>query len=357
MARSAFIMAGGSGERFWPLSRLRRPKQLLRLTDPKLTLLEEAARRIEPLLGAGHVYVITGRHLEGPIRQAAVVPPENVWAEPAKKNTLGALAWVAANLMAQGRASETLAILTADHKIADAEKFRQTVKLAMECAEQTQGLVTCGIVPTRPETGYGYVELDPSQPMQGGAARAAGFREKPDAETAQHFVESGRFLWNSGMFFWTVQAFLRELNHANPAAHEFTVEMANALSAGEPDLAEDLFLRLPSASIDFALMEKAESVFVVRGEFGWDDVGAWDALPRSLESDPNGNVFQGDCVVIDCANVVVYNENPSQTIAMVGVNDMVVVQTEDALLICPMDQAQRVKEIVERLKESNAELL
>lgn len=352
----AFIMAGGSGERFWPLSRRSRPKQLLRLTHPSQTLLEEAVRRVEPLVGAEGAYVITGRHLHAPIEAAGVVPAGHVWAEPLKRNTLGALCWVAARLLAYGDRDSTLAILTADHKIADPEAFRATVAVALRAAEATGGLVTCGISPTRPETGYGYIEVDRSAPTDG-AWRSLGFREKPDAPTAQEFLSSGRFLWNSGMFFWTLEAFLRELKAAQPSAHAATEAIANALRSGDEGRAEQEFAGLPDISIDFALMERAERVFVVEAGFGWDDVGAWDALTRSLENDARGNVASGEVLLVDTGGSVAVNERDGALLALVGVEGLVVVQTEDATLVCPAEQSQRVKEIVDRLKAERPDLL
>lgn len=349
-------MAGGSGERFWPLSRASRPKQLLKLTDPNQTLLEESVRRIEPLVGKEGVYVITGKSLRKPIEDSAILTPPHVWVEPQKKNTLGALVWVTANLIAQERVDSTLAILTADHKISDPEAFRKTVELAMSTAEDTQGLVTCGIVPTRPETGYGYIELDRSSTTDLGSIRSKGFREKPDLESAIQFVNTGDFLWNSGMFFWTIKAFLRELESAQPEVLQICHQIANALKSDEFDAAAAAFDSLPSLSVDYAVMEKASEVWVVEAKFGWDDVGAWDALSRSIEAKTESGVEIGDVLAIDCKNVVFYNDSGKKLTA-VGIENIVAVVTDDAILLCPIDQAQRVKEVVERLKKSDPNLL
>ncbi len=349
-------MAGGTGERFWPLSRASRPKQLLKLTDPNQTLLEESVRRIEPLVGESGVYVITGRHLQKPIEDSGILFPPHIWVEPQKKNTLGALVWVTANLIAQDREDSTLAILTADHKISDPDAFRGMVDLAMATAEETGGLVTCGIVPTRPETGYGYIELDRRTTTDSGSIRSKGFREKPDLESAIQFVNSGDFLWNSGMFFWTTKAFLRELESAQPEVHAICFQIANALKSNEIDAANAAFDSLPSLSVDYAVMEKASEVWVVEAKFGWDDVGAWDSLTRTMPTNQGGNVEVGDVLAIDCKNVVFYNESGLKLTA-VGIENIVAVATEDAILLCPIDQAQRVKEVVERLKGENPELL
>lgn len=355
MARLAFVMAGGAGERFWPLSRASRPKQLLRLADPKRSLLQEAVERIEPLVGKHAVYVITGSALEAPIRESGAVAAEKVWAEPSKRNTLGALVWVAAKLLADGRASDVLAILTADHRIADEDAFRSMVDLALSTAESTGGLVTCGIVPTRPETGYGYIEAGES--IGPGVRRAISFREKPEIETARGFVESGNFLWNSGMFFWTVEAFVRELAASNPEAAELLRRITFALESGDDGRAAVAFDELPNMSIDYALMERASEVYVVEGRFGWDDIGAWDALPRSMGADPKGNLVIGEALALGCSDSVLYNESQKQILAALGVEGLIAVATDDAILICPMDHAQRVKELVEELKKDHERLL
>lgn len=358
MERFAVIMAGGSGERFWPLSRINHPKQLLKLTDPDRSLLQEAVDRIAPLVGRENVKIITARHLQHSIEESNCAEVGNVWAEPMKRNTLGALCWVAAKFLSLGIDQATLAILTADHKIFPEASFRNTVALAMETAEQSGGWVTCGIVPTRPETGYGYIELDRSETMASGAIRSAGFREKPDPETAQFFVESGKFLWNSGMFFFTLAGFSSELQHAQPEAHEVVRRTAVALAANRIDEAESAFAELPNLSIDYAVAEKARNLWVVEAAFEWDDVGAWDALSRSMpHSDGNGNVALGNCELIDVRNSVVYNDAPAIKTAIVGLDDLVVVLTDDALLVCPKGQSQRVKEIVERLKAEQSPLL
>lgn len=354
----AFIMAGGSGERFWPLSRVKRPKQLLKLTSPTETLLEEAVNRVAPLVQRENVGIITGRHLLDPIQEAACVNSNMLLAEPNKRNTLGALIWVAANLIARNETDSSLAILTADHKIDDAEAFRETVRKAMETAEETGALVTCGIKPTRPEIGYGYIELDRDSTLQNGAIHSNGFREKPNAETAVQFVESGSFLWNSGMFFFTLPTLLDELARSQPECHAITVAIAGALQSGDNEKAEEEFNKLPNISFDYAIAEKAESIYVVEATFGWDDVGAWDALSRSLSAqDDSNNTSFGDVVLIDNDDCIFYNDHPEIQVASVGCSNLILVLTKDALLACPKDQAQRVKEIVEQLKKDQSERL
>jgi mannose-1-phosphate guanylyltransferase len=345
-------MAGGSGERFWPLSRPDRPKQLLRLTDPDQTMLEEAVNRITPLVGDG-AYVSTSASLMTVIREAGVVPSEHVLAEPARRNTLGALVWVAASLIARGITEATLAILTADHKIATPEAFRATVSAAMDVAESTGGLVTLGITPDRPETGYGYIEFDRTQTVNASdgrhAFRSRRFLEKPSLETAEEFLASGNYLWNAGMFFYTLAGFSKALKLANPEAAQILDEIVIALKQDDHHSAVHAFERLPNLSIDFALMEKSEDVFVIPADFPWDDVGAWDALERSLDVDALGNVVQGRVVAIDSTGCVIFNDDDEKVVGVVGLADLIVVTTRNAVLVCPKSQAQRVKQIVQNL--------
>ncbi len=346
-------MAGGSGERFWPLSKPGRPKQLLKLTHPDETMLEEAVKRIQPLVGDGNVYVATGRSLRQPIEESRIVPTSNVIAEPLKRNTLGALTWVAAVMLAQDSGPVTLGIVTADHKIGDPERFRKVVETAMTVAEAGGGLGTIGIVPDRPETGYGYIEVDPAPLDSNGRKYFKGrsFREKPSLATAEEFVKAGNFYWNGGMFFWTLDGFMSELEHAHPDAHTATLKMAEALRKGDEAAAEHVFEALPNLSIDYALMERAKNVFVVPSDFPWDDVGAWDALERSMEPNEQGNVIQGNVIAIDTSGCILYNEDPDAVLSVLNVEGLIVVSTPGAVLVCRKEDAQRVKEIVKQLAD------
>ena len=345
-------MAGGSGERFWPLSRADRPKQLLRLTDPSMTMLEEALRRIEPLVGRGDVFISTSTSLKDAIISSGLVPAARVFAEPDRRNTLGALVWVAAELMSlmpKDWMDISLAVLTADHKISDADLFRSTVATALETAEETGGLVTIGVRPARPETGFGYIEVSGSAEYEQ-SHRVASFREKPSLEAAMDMVAAGRFLWNSGMFFWKLRSFVDELTRVSPSAGEAITLIAQALVARDADSALKHFRALPNLSVDYALMEKAENVYVVEASFGWDDVGAWDALSRSRPSDAEGNVVSGSVLALDTSNSVVINESSSLTTCVLGMEDVIVVTTDDSVLVCPKSRAQEVKRLVEELK-------
>lgn len=359
------VMAGGSGERFWPLSRRLRPKQLLKLSGADTNLLEETVARIAPLIPAARVFVATSRELQEPVRQARCgVPDENVIAEPCKRNTAGCLVYAAAQAMARfgpDAADMAMAVLSADQLIPERERFLDTVQAALEVARQGAiGII--GVRPSRPETGYGYIETPedgkPASVSASGVAvfPAARFREKPDAETAAAFVASGRFYWNSGMFFWTLGAFLEELRYASPKHAAGLEAIAANLERAEHDAADRAFAALENISIDYALMEKARRVMMVRADFDWDDIGAWDALDRTHPHDGDGNVLVGAPVVVDTKNCIVYNDaGPDKmAVAVVGVEDLAVIVGADGVLVIPKNRAQDVRKAVAGLKERNA---
>lgn len=363
MQRFAVIMAGGSGERFWPASRRARPKQLLKLTDPDRSMLEEAIDRIEPLIPRENVLIATSELLQGPIREGIPsLPPENVIGEPAKRNTAACLALAAAHLEQRfGDTSElSMAVLTADHLIGDPDEFRSTVAAALDFAAEKSALVTIGVHPTRPDTGYGYIEVAEKvseAELAPGASPAIRpvlhFREKPDRPTAQEYASSGRHLWNAGMFFWSVAAFLDGLQTCMPDLRKATAGIVAALGEGEagaPRVAE-LFNGLEDISVDYGLMERSDNVHVIPATFPWDDVGSWDSLERTRDSDADGNVTTGEPVLIDTKNCIVYDETGGDTaVAVVGLKDLIVATTPDGILVCHKDRAQDVKKAVTELR-------
>lgn len=363
--RVAVIMAGGSGERFWPISRRLHPKQLLNLSDPRRSLLQEAVDRLLPLIPAERVFVVTGRHLVEPIRAAGIgIPAENVIAEPCKRNTTGCLVWAAAVLQQRlGKAEDvSMAVVTADHLIRDEDAFRATLDAALTAAEQQPALVTIGIAPGRPETGYGYIETPAGAapvlrtPQGGEVIPVLRFCEKPDRATAEEFIRTGRFFWNSGMFFWRISTFLDALAAASPEIHRTAGAMTAALQAGDATGAEALFAALPDISIDYALMERAPRVLMARAGFAWDDIGAWDALDRTFAHDAAGNVSFGDPVLADTRDCIVYNEPGADRMAVgvVGLEGVAVIVAGDAVIVLPKNRAQDVKTVVAELKKRSA---
>lgn len=360
------IMAGGSGERFWPLSRRNRPKQLLNLTSPDRSLLQESVDRLRPLLDPQDIYVVTGRHLQDAIMQADTgLPSENILAEPCKRNTAGCLAYAAARISAMAEDPQqpiTMGVVTADHHITNAEEFRASVKAAMGVADQSGAIVTLGIRPTRPEIGYGYIEMPAgAAPIEGSdsvrpAFPVVRFREKPDRETAARYLATGLFLWNSGMFFWRISSFVGEFRQTAPAFADAIEQMTEAMRAGDEERVDELFAGLDDISIDYALLEGANHVATLPAAFGWDDVGAWDALDRTYPTDENDNVTVGAPVLLDSRNCVVYNEpgEENMAVAVVGMTDLVVVTCEDAVLVARKSHVQDVKAALKELKNRGA---
>lgn len=364
--RIGVILAGGSGERFWPLSRMQRPKQLLRLANPHASMLEQSVELLKRVLDGGPVYVVTGKPLMEAMRKASLgIPAEHIIAEPCKRNTSGALAYAAAYVMAMHDSDGSdllLAVATADHRIGDPARFQAVAHTAMAAAEEQDALVVLGVVPDRPETGYGYIQaMGEPLVISGGETKVPAYavhayHEKPDRSTAEAFLADGFYYWNSGMFFWRVGTFLHELRMVRPSLAKAVEDLAQALRAGEQTRACAIFEALEDISIDYALLEHAQRVIMVRADFPWDDVGAWPALERTFDGDSQGNILCGEPVAIDCSNCIIYNEpGPEQmAVSVIGMSDIIVVATGDAVLVLPKDRAQDVRAAVQELKHRGA---
>lgn len=335
-------MAGGSGERFWPVSTKLWPKQFLKLTADDRALLELANERSAALFGQENVYLATLGHLaDSSLQVCPEILPANVFVEPEKRNTAGCLIWAAAQLIS--RQTEDwhdfgMAVVTADQNIFPLDGFVKTCETALEIARQTGGLCTIGIRPDRPETGFGYIEL--GEPCGGGYG-VKRFREKPDYDTAVEFLASGQFLWNSGMFFWTLGGFEQELREVNSDLADTLLRIAECLRSGDKEGAAKEFATLPSISIDYALMEKASKVYVVEAAFEWDDLGSWDALHRTLGIDDTGSTVQGQARLLDSTGCIVSTTN--QEVCVLGMEDVVVVVTDGHVMVCPKSRVQEVK--------------
>jgi mannose-1-phosphate guanylyltransferase len=371
MKRTALIMAGGSGERFWPLSRRTTPKQLLKLGDSEMTMLEEAIDRISLLISVEDIYIITGSHLLEPIRRIVPnLPPQNVIAEPAKRNTAPCLALGAAFVRAKypelDPSQISIAVLTADHIIKPKEKFASTVETALDFVENNKFLATIGVAPNRIETGYGYIELENSIDSAESALvqPVISFREKPSFEKAKEYIETKRFLWNSGMFFWRLDTFTEEMikvlpevgNAIEAIAQKYINNTDTAFNSHFADI-EAIFAGLPNISIDYGLMEKAARVAVVKAQFLWDDCGSWDSLERTMILDETGNIISGDCIEFENKNTIVFNTSDKLVVTAFGLDDIAIVTTNDAVMVCPKSRVQEVKEIVNRLKSAGREEL
>ncbi len=351
----AIIMAGGSGERFWPLSRLSRPKQLLPLGANGRTMIEESIQRIAPIIPYENILVITSISLRQAIVDALpMLPANNVIAEPAKRNTAPCLALGCAEIKARADTGALMAVLTADHFIGNEAAFRRDVVTALDYAAREGALVTLGIRPSRPETGYGYIEVAPTAVTEADAVMvASAFREKPTRDKALEYVLSGNHLWNSGMFFWKVevleQALVEYLPQVGTAIPELTRLRKSEHSSEE---LQSVFQSLPDISIDYGVMERAHRVAVVPASFVWDDVGSWDAFSRLRVPDADGTVHDGDVLDLGSSHSVLVNHGVGRhVLAVYDVRDMIVVTTPDATLVCARERAQDVKHIVARLRE------
>lgn len=344
--RKCVIMAGGSGQRFWPVSRPERPKQFLRLADPEKSLLQQAVERAEAIAGAGNFVVQTTPGLVIPSRrELPELSHEQVDSEPIQRNTMGAILWAVARLISQSednwRGIE-MAVLTADHRIEPLDGFLKTVDDAFVMAREHKAIVTIGIEPSRPDTGFGYIEV--GQEVSPGYM-VKRFREKPNRDTAVGFLKQGGFLWNSGMFFWTLDTFDRSLEQADQSLHMALHRIVQALRADNHAEAVAIFSEIGNDPVDIALVEHSRSVAVVKAQFDWDDLGTWDSINRSLPSDDSENVGIGRLRAVESNGNVIYNEVDGMRVNLLGVEDMVMVVTEDEILLCPRDRSQDVRRL------------
>jgi mannose-1-phosphate guanylyltransferase len=343
----AVIMAGGSGTRFWPLSRATRPKQLLPLGGSDLSLLRATRERISSLIDAQHTLVVTSETLAEQIRaELPELPAENILLEPVGRNTAPCVGW-AASVVARTEPEAVLAVLAADHHIADPAGFLRVFARAVDAA-RSGDMVTVGVRPTRPETGYGYVEL--GEEISPGVQRARRFVEKPDEMRARQFLAAGRFLWNSGMFFFRADELLGMVRQHLPGLGDMLRKYDEAAARGEEQsLVKTTYAAMPDISIDHGVMEKAARVAVVPGDFGWSDVGSWTSAWELAPHDDADNAVFGDVVAIDTRGSYLRSTS-GKVVAVVGLEDVVVVDTKDALLVLPRSRAQDVRAVVNTLK-------
>ena len=351
----AVIMAGGSGTRFWPRSTQEHPKQFLTLFGDR-TMLQTTVDRIEELIPADRIWVITNsRYVDLVQQQLPDVPARNIVGEAVARDTAPCVA-LAATLINEQDPEGTMAVLPADHLIEDTQTFLSILKTADAKAKAGDNLITIGIEPDRPETGYGYIEFekDSSGIFEGREIKkVTQFREKPDRETARSFLESGNFLWNSGMFVWSASTILKQFHKYLPEINEQVSRLKDAIgSANQQEAIDTFYQNCPSISIDYGIMEPSKDVFVVPGSFGWNDVGSWKAIYDLWPKDENGNVVQADVTALTDANKNLIQSSSGKMIALAGVDNLAVVETDEAILVCNLNKAQKVKEIVNKLQEN-----
>lgn len=360
--RFVIIMAGGRGERFWPVSREATPKQLIKLLGDR-SFLQQAVDRIAPLVPMKNIFIITNEAQAAEVRkQLPKLPKENVVAEPVGRDTCAAVTLGAA-LVGARSTTGVMAVLPADHVIPEEKKFQQVLGDAFDMASRGQAIVTIGIKPTEPATGYGYIHVGPELPTPPGAKKAKTaffkaekFVEKPNYDTALTYLQSGQYRWNAGMFIWSFVTVTEGLQKHQPEMYAACQRWFKVATNG-PKLAKVLAKEYPEikkVSIDYALMEHAQNVICADGSFEWDDLGAWNALARHLKADPEGNCAVADFIHVDAARNIIYDARSKDRrtpIAVVGLRDSILVQTDDAVLLAHKSQAQKVKELVKKMAE------
>jgi mannose-1-phosphate guanylyltransferase len=346
----AVILAGGSGERFWPLSTKARPKQFISLFGGR-PLLSLAVERLQGLIPPERIFIVTADRLVASTREAArSVPSENIVGEPCKRDTAAAVA-VACGLAQHADPEGVVCILTADQLMSDVETFRLTLTDSISVAERDDVIVTMGIQPTYAATGFGYIEAGEALESRTVTLfnQTKRFVEKPDAYTAARYVESGSYYWNAGMFIWRT----RTMRNALAAFAPDLVPLCDAVAAASPETLhaelERIYPSLRSISVDYAVMEHAKNIVMARGSFGWDDVGSWPSLAGHFSADLDGNVVVGSCEPMESQNNIVVSEN--RMTALIGVRGLVVVQSENATLICPKERSEDVKKLLRRIAE------
>lgn len=351
MQKTALIMAGGRGERFWPRSRQNMPKQFLSLTDDGKTMIQLTVERILPLVAMEDIFIVTNRSYKDLVRsQLPELPEENILCEPVGKNTAPCIGLGAVH-MAKRYGDAVMMVLPSDHLIKYTSLFLNTLSDACEVAEQGENLVTLGIAPDSPETGYGYIKFQPETTL-GRAFSVEKFVEKPDLETAKAYLASEQYLWNSGMFIWKTSTILKNLEAYLPETYQGLCKIGEAIGTDmEEQALERAFQAFKAESIDYGVMEKAKNIYILSGSFGWDDVGSWLAVSRIKRSNELGNVVNGNVVTVDTRNTTI--QGGGKLIAAVGLEDMIVVDSEDALLICEKDHAGDIKKVLENLKICN----
>lgn len=351
MKKTALIMAGGRGERFWPRSRRNLPKQFLSLTDDGKTMIQLTVERILPLVDMEDIYISTNQDYKTLVlEQLPLIPEQNILCEPVGKNTAPCIGLGAVHIT-EKYGDAIMMVLPSDHLIKYNSIFASTLEDACAVAEQGENLVTIGITPDCPETGYGYIKFEPEH-MLGRAFCVEKFVEKPDLETAKEYLASEQYLWNSGIFIWKSSSILKNLEQYLPTTYAGLCKIRTAI--GTPDQEEVLereFNEFPSESIDYGIMEKAKDIYILSGSFGWDDVGSWLAVGRIKKSNEFGNVITGSTVTVNTKNCII--EGTGKLIATVGLNDIIIVDTEDALLVCNKESAGEIKKVLENLKICN----
>lgn len=353
MKRTALIMAGGRGERFWPRSRKTMPKQFLSLTGDGRSMIQLTVERILPIVELSDIYIVTNRDYKELVKQQLPeIPEENILCEPIGRNTAPCIGLGAVHI-AKRYEDAVMFVLPSDHLIKYNSMFVNSLKEAGNIAEEDTNLVTIGITPDCPETGYGYIKFNPNK-CSGQAFEVDRFVEKPSLAVAKEYIETEEYLWNSGMFVWKVSTILTQMRQFMKDTYEGLLRIQSAIGMPEEDtVLEKEYRAFCSESIDYGIMEKAENIYTLPGTFGWDDVGSWLAVERIQKSNEFGNIVHGNIITINSRNCII--EGAKKLIAAVGLENLIIVDSEDATLICEKDAAGDIKKVLENLKICNRE--
>ncbi|MCC8136465.1 MAG: mannose-1-phosphate guanylyltransferase [Clostridiales bacterium] len=348
MKKTALIMAGGRGERFWPRSRRNLPKQFLSLTDDGKTMIQLTVERILPIVDLEDIYIATNKDYRNLVKeQLPGLPDENILCEPVGRNTAPCIGLGAVHISRKYE-DAVMYVLPSDHLIKFNNMFLTVLKDAAEVAEKGDNLVTIGITPDYPETGYGYIKFRPDV-MEGRSYEVERFVEKPNLEVAKEYLATEQYLWNSGMFTWKISSILDRIRTLMPDTYAGLRKIRDAIGTPEEDsVLEKEFFAMESQSVDYGIMEKAQHIYTIPGAFGWDDVGSWLAVGRIKKTNEAGNVVDGNVITVNTHDCIVQGQK--KLIAAVGLENMIIVDTEDATLICAKDSAGDIKKVLENLK-------
>ena len=351
------VMAGGVGSRFWPRSRKKNPKQLLNINS-LFSMIQNTIKRLEGLAAPDDILIITTKEQkDNLIEQVPFIPAKNIIVEPFGRNTAPCIGLAAIYLEAQ-HPDAVMSIICADHTIADETEFKRVLKLGAETTYKSKSIITMGIIPRRPDIGFGYIQFDndDNNSYEKGIFKVKRFTEKPNIETAKQFLKSGNFLWNSGMFIFRVDVILEHYKKHLPDLYNALKNLSGKFFNPnfETEL-EDTYKKINGISIDYGIMEKANDVLVIKGDFGWSDFGSWDEVYLSSTKNENGNVAVGEHIMINSNNSYIYS--PNKLVATIGIDDLIIINTDDSLLICKRGQSQEVKDVVDILKSKQRDEL
>jgi len=354
--KTILIMAGGAGTRFWPVSRKENPKQFLKLTDQNMSMLQCTVNRVKEMVEIDQVFIATNNlYVDKILEQLPELPEENIIVEPCKRNTAPCIG-LASLYIERKYPESTMIVLPSDHVVENTETFKEIINSAASYAYKGENIVTLGIKPNKPETGYGYIHFGKKvqKVENNNIFRVKKFTEKPSLEKATRFFEDGNYYWNSGMFVWKTETILNKLKEHLPEIYKNLKEISKSIGKPEEnEVIDENFSCMNNISIDYGVLEKENDIYVIPADFGWNDVGSWTALSEINEKDENDNIINADHVGIDTNDSIIYSED--KLVTSIGIDNLIIVNTEDAILVCNKDNAQDVKKLRKLLKEKGFE--